>query len=653
MRNAVLVGLVCLLAAGAMPAGAGETAPRQWSRETLDTAARIPVQDAGRIKPLDTYARFTLLQMNGRRECDTPAGDRITALEWLLDTLFYPEYAKQFQIFLIESPEVMDALGLPHEKPRLRFTYNDLANSRMQLFTAAQQYAAIEDRDRTPMQRQMLSLAHNLHLFELLTQFLNFARNPVALEAGSPLQALFDGAERVGYAEALEKGPELLLAIMQMSTSGVTRDAAIELLRTIETHSNQSSALVLIPPPAAAVEQWHAPGELLETALEGSAPPAEQVAVVRQLAVLEAQKDDPDAFLAALGTLQQQVAQMAAARDEYRKIPQEIHLYRTQPFYYGLVFYLVGFLLVALTWMFPRRKGLAMGALVFLFVPLSFHTYGIVLRCIIRERPPVTTLYETILFISAVAVLIAIIMEFMNRRRVGLSVAPVLGALGLFLANKYELIDGRDTMPNLIAVLDTNFWLSTHVTTVTIGYSAGLLAGAIAHIFLLGKALGLRRGDKTFYRNVTRMTYGVLCFGLLFATLGTVLGGIWANDSWGRFWGWDPKENGALMIVLWGLAVLHARMGGYIRDFGINMAAVFGGIIVAFSWFGTNLLGVGLHSYGFTSGIHTALMTFYSIQSLVILVGAAAWLREKVIVEKPAPSAAKSAPHEGEEQFVK
>jgi cytochrome c biogenesis factor len=126
------------------------------------------------------------------------------------------------------------------------------------------------------------------------------------------------------------------------------------------------------------------------------------------------------------------------------------------------------------------------------------------------------------------------------------------------------------------------------------------------------------------------MTYGILCFGLFFSVLGTVLGGIWANESWGRFWGWDPKENGALMIVLWELAVLHARRGDYIRHLGFAMACIVGGIIVTFSWWGINLLGVGLHSYGFTSGIQASLLVFYTIESFVLLMGSLVWLRERV-----------------------
>ena len=95
------------------------------------------------------------------------------------------------------------------------------------------------------------------------------------------------------------------------------------------------------------------------------------------------------------------------------------------------------------------------------------------------------------------------------------------------------------------------------------------------------------------------MVFGIICFSLLLSFIGTVLGGIWADQSWGRFWGWDPKENGALLIVLWNALILHARMAGLIKIKGIMLASIFGNIVTSFSWFGVNMLGVGLHSYGF------------------------------------------------------
>ena len=132
----------------------------------------------------------------------------------------------------------------------------------------------------------------------------------------------------------------------------------------------------------------------------------------------------------------------------------------------------------------------------------------------------------------------------------------------------------------------------------------------------------------------------MLCFGVIFATVGTILGGIWANESWGRFWGWDPKENGALLICISQIALLHGRMGGFLRDQGICMAAAFTGTVIAFSWWGVNLLGVGLHSYGFTSGVHTALWTYYGIQWGIVGLGAVTALAERSGARLPADRSA-------------
>jgi cytochrome c biogenesis factor len=120
---------------------------------------------------------------------------------------------------------------------------------------------------------------------------------------------------------------------------------------------------------------------------------------------------------------------------------------------------------------------------------------------------------------------------------------------------------------------------------------------------------------------LSKMVYGIVCFATLFSFVGTVLGGIWADQSWGRFWGWDPKENGALLIVLWNAIILHARWGGLVRDRGIMNLTVFGNIVTSFSWFGVNMLGIGLHSYGFMDAAFKWLMLFMGGQLLIIAVG--------------------------------
>jgi ABC-type transport system involved in cytochrome c biogenesis permease subunit len=569
--------------------------------EALPTAAGVPLQDGGRIKPLDTFARFSLLQLSGRT---TLQADDLDALPWLLECLLSPDAARQREVFLIENPEVMEALSIAHRKSRERFSYETLVPKRALLLNQARQYGALPVEARTVTQKQTLQLAHNIQFFEALTAFMTpFRADPAAPDAPRLSSVM---------ARPMEAG----------TAAGMARQLAA---------AQAANGMALLPPhpESDAPETWQTPAALVNAWLTGTRPSAEQLAAWRALEDIA--NGAPTALAGHFDALRAASREVMAGSREYTQLPRELFFYRLNPFYWSLVLYVIAFLVAALCWTMPRHRGVHALGIAALLLPCVLHIGGIVLRCIIRGRPPVSTLYESILFVTAAAVVVALLIELMNRRRIAMGIGAALGALGLFLANKYEAIDRTDTMPNLIAVLDTNFWLAAHVTTVTMGYSAGLLAGAIAHVYLIGKAIGARPGDTAFYANLTRMVYGVFCFGLLFAAVGTVLGGIWANESWGRFWGWDPKENGALMIVLWGLAVLHARMGGYVRDYGLHLAAVFGGVIVAFSWFGVNLLGVGLHSYGFTSGIQSALIIFYTIESAVLFIGAFGWLREQGI----------------------
>jgi ABC-type transport system involved in cytochrome c biogenesis permease subunit len=236
------------------------------------------------------------------------------------------------------------------------------------------------------------------------------------------------------------------------------------------------------------------------------------------------------------------------------------------------------------------------------------------------QRPPVGNLYDTIIFIATTVVFFALLIEWLTRRRFALGIAPILGTGLIILARRFELGDAKDHMDPLVAVLDSNFWLTTHVITITLGYSAGLLAAFLSAGCVLVRGLGLDGGDKELRRALSRTVYGMICFTLFLSLVGTVLGGIWANYSWGRFWGWDPKENGALLIVLWTLSILHARLGGFIKDWGVHLASIFTAIVVTFSWWHVNFLGVGLHNYGFTAGKNT-IWAFYAGMSAFLIFG--------------------------------
>jgi ABC-type transport system involved in cytochrome c biogenesis permease subunit len=214
-------------------------------------------------------------------------------------------------------------------------------------------------------------------------------------------------------------------------------------------------------------------------------------------------------------------------------------------------------------------------------------------------------------FIGWGAVLAGIIMESIFRLSIGTVVAAVGGFTTLIIA--HILASGGDTFIVLQAVLDTQFWLATHVVCESLGYTATFVAGFLGLLYILRGVLTPSLTPETG-KDLSRMIYGTLCFAIFFSFVGTVLGGLWADDSWGRFWGWDPKENGALIIVLWNALVLHARWGAIVKDRGLAALAVVGNIVTGWSWFGVNELGIGLHSYGFTEGVLLALGIFIATQ---------------------------------------
>jgi ABC-type transport system involved in cytochrome c biogenesis permease subunit len=214
---------------------------------------------------------------------------------------------------------------------------------------------------------------------------------------------------------------------------------------------------------------------------------------------------------------------------------------------------------------------------------------------------------------------LGVILERIYRVGLGASAGSFIGFLTLIVA--HHLSKGGDTMEMMRAVLDSNFWLGTHVVTITIGYSANFLAGFLG-ILLLVLGVVSRVMTRGMAAVLERLIYGIICFATLFSFVGTILGGIWADQSWGRFWGWDPKENGALIIVLWNAVILHARWAGMVQERGMACLAIFGNIVTSFSWFGVNMLGVGLHSYGFMDSAFKYLVIFTASQVALMLLAA-------------------------------
>jgi ABC-type transport system involved in cytochrome c biogenesis permease subunit len=312
------------------------------------------------------------------------------------------------------------------------------------------------------------------------------------------------------------------------------------------------------------------------------------------------------------------------------------------PFFWCRWLYLIVFGLACLSWV-VWHEPLGRAAFWLAVLLAVVHTWAMFARMYLMDRPFVfvTNLYSSAVFIGWVGVLVALLIEVKTRLGIGTVVAGVLGFCTLLLAP--ILSGGSDTMGQMIAVLNTTFWLATHVTCVTFGYSATLIAGILGAILVV-RGVFTRDLDRDLYRLLGRLIYGMVCFAIFLSFTGTVLGGLWADVSWGRFWGWDPKENGALLIVLMNALILHARWAGLIQQRGMAVLAIFGNVITLWSWFGTNQLGIGLHAYGFSHELTIVLLTGWGLHVALGLIGLMplqSWQSYQAMMQEPRPAGKK------------
>ena len=365
--------------------------------------------------------------------------------------------------------------------------------------------------------------------------------------------------------------------------------------------------------PIAAGEEWK---KLAEGAKEHRAGSREHpvLAAFKKL-IVAYEGGDKKAFNAAVAEYEQ-AAETHIPNERFKAYVETI-FNKVSPFFWTQFLYWAAFALACASWLgwFRELRSASLWLCVLLF---AVHTIALGTRMWLQGRPPVTNLYSSAIFIGWTSILTALIMETIYRNSICIAFGSVVAAVSLTIA--YYLGIGEDTMAMLQAVLDTNFWLATHVTTITFGYSATFLAGAAAAAYIiLGVFTPALRGENGVM--LGKMIYGILCFATLLSFVGTVLGGIWADYSWGRFWGWDPKENGALMIVIWNALILHARWGGMAKARGIAILALVGNCITAWSWFGTNLLGIGLHAYGFMAGAFYGVLGFCALNIVIMGIG--------------------------------
>jgi cytochrome c-type biogenesis protein CcsB len=594
---------------------------------------KLPVLFNGRMQPMDSLARNSLLQIREKQTLNTePWKDwnehprTISAVEWLANVMMNPSVANQWPVFRVDNPELIALLDLPakdkdqHQDGK-HYSWAQIQPSLSKLEKEAHRVEQVEASHRNAYERAVGKMRERLMLYARLKNTLQ------------PDDAEHWSQEISEYEKLIPAGA----AAVQAQRAGEKYDEAT-LNRfggfvQMFDEMNQFEAPLVIPPagPDKSRDKWTRTGQALLVSMRDGKVPRAVHDYAEMAAALQA--GDAGAFNRVLTSYRSSLAPDFSG--DCSKARHEVFFNQMQPFYAAMVIYVLAGVLAAMFW-FNLAETWRRSAVWLVLLAFIIHTTGLVYRMCLEGRPPVTNLYSSAIFIGWGAVGLGLILERLHKNAIGVVVASVIGFLTLIIAHHLSFTE--DTMIMMRAVLDTNFWLATHVVVVTLGYASTFMAGFLAIVYLVlglfttrlttrlgppdasGPGKSSPIGDN-FGKSLARMVYGIVCFATLFSFVGTVLGGIWADQSWGRFWGWDPKENGALIIVLWNALILHLRWGGIVRERGLINCAIFGNIVTSWSWFGVNMLNIGLHSYGFMDSAFKWLMAFVFSQLCLIALG--------------------------------
>ena len=580
----------------------------------LEAFGQVPIFYEGRAQPIDSLARNILLPMNDR-ETFMEDGKAQPAIRWMLDVITSSPQAEKHQVFRIENLDLQKALGL-EKRERYRYSLSEFREKLVGMSAEIEQLQEVKNENLNLYQRKLLSLYRRaISVVRLNAMFFDStATQPIPLPSPEELKNNPGLAEEwIGMVQA---------HIKQVAEGTEEREFPVVVPMHIGAADKSLTQMLKMEwetyPTACVVDEVESKGR------DGSVS-----AMKHWKGMLSAYRDNkPDKFnkhvadyLKFLKSASEEdlTVQSTGAKLEIQKTDLEHFFNRVGPLNLASYMYVGAFVLVALGWVLSGFGGMrALHSAAFVFAALTFclHAASLGVRMYVSGRytAPVTNLYSASVFIGCAAAFFSLTMELFFKKGIGTTLACGVGYLSLRVASALST-DG-DTLAVLQAVLDTQFWLSTHVVTITLGYATTYVAGFIGVIYILGGMFTPAFSDKDRQR-LTSMIYGTTCFSIFFSFVGTVLGGLWADDSWGRFWGWDPKENGALIIVIWNAMILHARWGGMIRERGLAALCVLGNIVVSWSFFGVNELGVGLHAYGLTEGRMRNLALF-GLSQLVI-----------------------------------
>ncbi len=530
----------------------------------------LAIQEGGRKKPLQTYANERVEQLVGLPLFssapylkDKETGQKLPAMDVFLSIWFHTRDWSRTPVILVAYGPLIDALGLPRGEKQ--YSLSEI-----------QKNGALDKLCRSAMEKRHADRERDLSSLEQ-------------------------------EAEIVQKRTETLSEI----------NAGFE-------------SLNLIPHPSDASGTWISLAKLADSADAASVPKyytkeqTEKVKAAFSELLKSYRMRDPGLFDTASQSLRSTLINLSpSVYPSHDALDREISYNKMRPFRSAWLLYLVATIAGALCFR-VKNKFVYGGIFSVYMLGLAYHVYGFVLRCLIAGRPPVSNMYESVVWVGFGAVFFSMIFELIYRKRYFMLCGAIAGFLCLVLMDMLPVITGNSDVPGfgqeikpLVPVLRNNFWLTVHVLTITLSYAAFMLTCVLGHVTLWQH---LRNpGARDTHRELHQYVYRAMQVGVLLIACGTILGGVWAYYSWGRFWGWDPKETWAFITLLCYLVVLHGRFTGLWGNFGLSFGAVLCFNSVVMAWYGVNfVLGTGLHSYGFGAGGQSYVLSAVAIDLIFL-----------------------------------
>jgi len=550
-RILILIGLLSAgLSSGALAEDQQPTfTPADTVGLNYSQFALLAIQDGGRRKPIDTFARETLIRITGRSTYTDKAGRTWQPKDFILSALLETHDWPNEPMVLVSFGQLKEQLGL--EKTPRRFSIRQLTTS-TELNRLANEAHALRKAEKplSRLQQEVMSVSERLALF---------------------------------------------------------------------AHVMDGSAFLIVPASQNETDAWVVPPEFSKYYTEAQFAPVQPQ--LQALATAYTQGDSFQ-FSRASNQLRESLRALSPAiYPQQRPLRLEYFYNHFDGFYRAIWFYGLAFFVLLIAHLRKEGRALRNIGVAIAILALALHATGIVLRCLIAGRPPVTNMYESIIWVSFAVSFFGMVFFARYRTPIYLLAALPVTLVALLLVHQMPIAMPSSIDP-LVPVLRDNFWLTIHVLTITLSYAAFALAMGFGHILLWRYARNPSgaRADAPMHF----WLYRVLQLGVLLLAAGTILGGVWANYSWGRFWGWDPKETWALIALLCYITTLHGRLAGWWTQFGLVVASVVCFLAVLMAWYGVNfVLGKGLHSYGFGIGGETYVAAFVIVD--LLFVGFAIW----------------------------